>query len=47
MSLVIDAALSHQIESKENIDDSRGEYEPKTIQQIRNTSVTGFQSALK
>lgn len=36
---VIDAALTHLIESRENIDDARDEYDPETIQAIANTSV--------
>ncbi|ELY77393.1 DUF7386 family protein [Natrinema pallidum] len=37
-SNVIDAALTHLIESRENIDVARGEIDPTTIQQF-NTSV--------
>jgi hypothetical protein len=36
---IIDAALTHLIESKENIDDARGELDPTTIQAVANTSV--------
>jgi len=39
MSVVIDAALQHLLESEENINDARDEYDPKTIQAIANTSV--------
>lgn len=39
MSDVIDAALTHLIESKENVDEARDEYEPQTIQDCCNTSV--------
>ena len=39
MSDVIDAALQHLIESHDNIDQARGEYDPDTIQAIGNTSV--------
>ncbi|QCS44094.1 hypothetical protein [Natrinema versiforme] len=42
MSVVIDAALTHLLESEENIDDARGEYDPETIQMIANTSVIGL-----
>ena len=38
-SEVIDAALTHLIESEQNIDDARGEYPPGTVQEIANTSV--------
>ena len=40
-SVVIDAALTHLIESRDNLDDARGELEPTTIQQF-NTSVLGL-----
>ena len=40
-SVVIDAALTHLIESEENLNDMRGEVEPTTIQQF-NTSVLGL-----
>jgi hypothetical protein len=36
---VIDAVLTHLIESKANIDDARDEYDPRVIQDIANTSV--------
>lgn len=39
MSDVIDAALTHLIESEENIESAREEYDPETIQDIANTSV--------
>ncbi|ELY73667.1 hypothetical protein C488_12733 [Natrinema pellirubrum DSM 15624] len=42
MSVVIDAALTHLVESEQNIDDARGEYDPETIQAIANTSVIGL-----
>lgn len=38
---VIDAALTHLIESQENLDDARSELDPTTIQQF-NTSVVGL-----
>ena len=41
MSDVIDAALTHLIESQENMDDLRGELPPTTIQEF-NTSVIGL-----
>lgn len=40
-SVVIDAALTHLIESRDNLDDARGELEPTAIQQF-NTSVLGL-----
>lgn len=43
MSIVIDAALAHLVESKENIRDAQDEYDPETIQDICNTSVVGLQ----
>jgi hypothetical protein len=39
---VIDAALTHLIESKANIDDAREDHDPRTIQEIANTSVLGL-----
>ncbi len=36
---VIDAALTHLIQSAENIDEARGEYDPTTIKDIANTDV--------
>lgn len=39
---VIDAALTHLIQSVENIDEARDEYDPRTIQQIVNTDVLGL-----
>jgi len=38
---VIDAALTHLIESRENLDDARGELDPTTIKYF-NTSVVGL-----
>ncbi|RQG92473.1 DUF7386 family protein [Natrarchaeobius chitinivorans] len=38
---VIDAALTHLIESRENLDAARGEIDPTTIQ-LFNTSVLGL-----
>ena len=43
MSVVIDAALAHLVESEKNIRDARDEYDPVTIQELCNTSVIGFQ----
>lgn len=40
-SVVIDAALTHLIESQANLNDARGELEPTTIQRF-NTSVIGL-----
>jgi hypothetical protein len=42
MSVVLDAALTHLIESHENIEDARGEVDPTTIQAVANTSVLGL-----
>lgn len=36
---VIDAALTHLIQSAENIDEARDEYDPETIKDIANTDV--------
>ena len=41
MSVVIDAALAHLIQSKENISHARNELDPATIQQF-NTDVLGL-----
>ena len=41
MSVVIDAALTHLIQSRQKIDDARGELAPSTIQQF-NTDVLGL-----
>ena len=43
MSVVIDAALAHLVESEENIRDARSKYDPVTIQELCNTSVVGLQ----
>ena len=43
MSVVIDAALAHLVESEENIRDARDEHDPVTIQGLCNTSVIGLQ----
>ncbi len=42
MSVVIDAALTHLLESEQNIQDARGKVDPETIQAIANTSVLGL-----
>ena len=42
MSVVIDGALAHLVESEKNIRDARGEYDPVTIQELCNTSVVGL-----
>ncbi|WP_435551756.1 DUF7386 family protein [Natrinema sp. CGMCC1.2065] len=42
MSVVIDAALTHLVESEQNIDDARGEFDPETIQEIANTPMIGL-----
>ncbi|RLM47876.1 hypothetical protein DVK00_05065 [Haloarcula sp. Atlit-47R] len=41
MSDVLDAALTHLVESEENLKNAREELDPKTIQQF-NTSVLGL-----
>ena len=41
MSVVIDAALTHLVQSRQNIDDARGELDPTTIQHF-NTDVLGL-----
>jgi len=43
MSIVIDAALPHLIESEKNIREGRNEFNPETVQQLCNTSIIGFQ----
>ena len=42
MSVVIDAALAHLVESNENIQEARNEYNPVTIQGLCNTSLLGL-----
>jgi hypothetical protein len=39
---VLDAALTHLIESEANIDDARDDHDPRVIQEIANTSVLGL-----
>jgi hypothetical protein len=39
---VIDAALTHLIESRENLDDVRDEYPAQTVKDCCNTSVVGL-----
>ncbi|SEL11551.1 MULTISPECIES: DUF7386 family protein [Haloferax] len=39
---VIDAALTHLIESYENLEDVRDEYPPQTVKDCCNTSVLGM-----
>ncbi len=41
MSVVIDAALTHLVQSRQNVDDARDRLDPKTIQQF-NTDVIGL-----
>ena len=43
MSVVIDAALAHLVESEENIRTAREEYDPVTVQELCNTSVLELQ----
>ena len=42
MSDVIDAALTHLIESEENLEDVRDRYQPKEVKDCCNTSVLGL-----
>ena len=42
MSVVLDAALQHLIESAENIREARDDVDPETIQTVANTSVLGL-----
>jgi len=39
---VIDAALTHLVESHENLQEVRGEYPAPTLKAIANTSVLGL-----
>lgn len=39
---VIDAALTHLIESRENLDNVRDQYPPQTVKDCCNTSVLGL-----
>lgn len=39
---VIDAALTHLIESRENLDDVRDQYPPQQVKDCCNTSVLGL-----
>ena len=43
MSVVIDAALAHLVESEANIREARDAYDPVTVQELCNTSVLGLQ----
>jgi len=40
---VIDAALTHLVESHENLEEVRDEYPATTVKEIANTSVLGLQ----
>ena len=42
MSVVIDAGLTHLVESHRNIEKARDSFDPETIQEIANTSVVGL-----
>lgn len=42
MSDVIDAALTHLVESRENLDNARESYPPQTVKDCCNTSVLGL-----
>jgi len=39
---VIDAALTHLVQSARNVEDAREDYNPRTIQDIANTDVLGL-----
>jgi hypothetical protein len=39
---VIDAALTHLIQSQENLEEARGEVDPATVQRLLNTDVIGL-----
>ncbi|MFC7135472.1 DUF7386 family protein [Halobaculum litoreum] len=39
---VIDAALTHLVQSARNVEDARQDYDPRTIQDIANTDVLGL-----
>ncbi|MFC7137993.1 hypothetical protein ACFQRB_19130 [Halobaculum litoreum] len=39
---VIDAALTHLVQSARNVEDAREDYDPRTIQDIANTDVLGL-----
>lgn len=39
---VIDAALTHLVQSARNVEDVREDYDPRTIQAIANTDVLGL-----
>jgi len=45
MSIAINAALTHLIETKRSICNERSKYSPETLQKIWNTSVLGFTTA--
>lgn len=40
---VIGAALTHLVQSEENVEDTRGDVDPETIQQLANTDVLALQ----
>ncbi|SDM50465.1 hypothetical protein SAMN04487949_1886 [Halogranum gelatinilyticum] len=42
MSVVLDAALTHLVESRENLEDVRDQYPPQTVKDCCNTSVLGL-----
>lgn len=42
MSVVLDAALTHLVESRENLEDVRSKYPPQTVKDCCNTSVLGL-----
>ncbi|WP_425499534.1 DUF7386 family protein [Haloferax larsenii] len=42
MSVVLDAALTHLVESKENLEDVRDRYPPQEVKDCCNTSVLGL-----
>ncbi|WP_317988505.1 DUF7386 family protein [Haloprofundus salinisoli] len=42
MSVVIDAALTHLVQSHENLEEVRGKYPPQTVKDCCNTDVVGL-----
>ena len=42
MSVVLDAALTHLVESRENLEDVRDRYPPQEVKECCNTSVLGL-----
>ncbi|WP_117592800.1 DUF7386 family protein [Haloprofundus halophilus] len=42
MSVVIDAALTHLVQSRDNLEDVRDQYPPQTVKHCCNTDVVGL-----